>query len=103
VKYPRGYQQLHEKEVFSRVARRGRVTINFKGFARGMSPGIILVLVLFINLFGSVKAKTDCEVLNEWLPMHADSTGCCYQTEITCAGDRITKMYGFHHFNKLAI
>jgi Leucine-rich repeat (LRR) protein len=96
MKYPRSYQQLHEKEVLSRVARGGRLKIGFKGFARGMSPGIILLLVvLFINLLGSVQAKTDCEELNEWLPDHASSTGCCLQTGITCIDDRITKMYVF--------
>jgi hypothetical protein len=66
MKYPRSYQQLHEKEVFSRVARGGRVTINFKGFARGMSPGILILLVLFINLFGSVQAQTEHSTITEY-------------------------------------
>jgi hypothetical protein len=97
MKYPRSYQQRQKKQVSNRSERRGRVMSDFERFAREILPGIILLLMLFINLFGSVQAQADCLVLNDWIPDHANSNGCCDQTGITCAGDRITKMYVVHH------
>jgi Leucine-rich repeat (LRR) protein len=39
----------------------------------------------------------DCEILNAWLPDHANSTGCCSENGITCnEEDRITQMCAFY-------
>jgi hypothetical protein len=42
-----------------------------------------------------VHTKTDCEIMNAWLPLMFNATGteCCSQAGIKCVSDRITEMY----------
>jgi hypothetical protein len=53
----------------------------------------LLVILVIAALLGLVTAQEDCAVLNSWIPLHANSTGCCSQSGITCEGERITQMY----------
>jgi hypothetical protein len=92
VAFPLRNHQRHRKQVPSNQKRRGRTMKEFERYARGMLPGIILLLVLLNNLLGVVKAQADCLVLNDWVPDHANSTGCCAENGIICIDDRVTEL-----------
>jgi hypothetical protein len=93
MKSQRSYHQRHKKKVSSRGKTRGGAMSDCKGFVRGISPGIILLLVLLINVLGVVQAQADCAVLNTWLGLDV-TLDCCDHDAITCSSDRIDRIKG---------
>jgi hypothetical protein len=60
-------------------------------FNRSQTRALFLITILGM---ARAQGQDDCATLNDWQPDHANRSGCCSQSGITCNEDgRVTKMY----------
>jgi hypothetical protein len=69
-----------------------RITRGKTGF---ITKSAFLLFLLMASIFSVADAKTDCQIMHDWLPKNYTEVGtdCCSQFGISCTAGRIKQMY----------
>jgi hypothetical protein len=82
-------QDKPRNKTKSQILRKARGKTGF------VTKSAFLLLFLMASIFSVADAKTDCQIMHDWLPKNYTEVGtdCCSQFGISCYAGRIKQMY----------